>query len=145
MTLTRMRASQGVTLLELMFAVAIFAAAIGATAQCLVSFYANMDVQRQRVIATNMCRATLSDMRGLRDTYPNTTTLPTNFQTHVLAQFPDNTEITGSSLLPGSRIKVTYEDPNATANPLVPTVRVQWTDLRGHDVSATVTSALTDR
>ena len=70
----------GVSLLEVTMAVAIFAVAVGVAAQGLISFYASMDVQNQRVMAANQCRALLSDMRNIRDANPNSSTIPTNFR-----------------------------------------------------------------
>lgn len=142
---TRHTDAEGFTLLELTIAVAIFAVAIGVAAQTLISFYAAMDVQNQRVIAVNHCRGILSDMRILRDRNPNSADDPTNFQDSILSAYPEGVEMTGPEQLPMSRVVVNYENAAAASNPLVPTVQVRWNDMRGHPVSVSMSSAITDR
>ena len=137
--------SEGVSLLELTLAVAIFVIAVGAAAQALVSFYVTMDMQNQRVVAINHCRSALSNMRNLRDTFPNSATAPNNFQNAVLAAYPAGVETDGPAALSNSKVTVSYEDTNLTANPLVPTVRVEWLDLRGRTCALSLSSAISDR
>ena len=137
--------SEGVTLLELTIAVAIFVVAVGAAAQILVSFYVTMDMQSQRVVAINNCRSLLSDMRNLRDAFPNSATNPTNFQSAVLAKYPPGANLDGPAGLTGASVTVNYEDSNPTANPLAPTVTVEWRDLRGRTCTISLSSAITDR
>ena len=137
--------NDGLTLLELTLAVAIFAIAIGVAAQTLISFYATMDMQHQRTVAIQHGRSILSDMRTVRDAHPNTDEEPTNFQTNVLAAFPDGTTMTGPPELTNSEAEITYEDASVSANPLVPTVAVRWDDLRGRRITASVSTALTDQ
>ena len=136
---------QGVTLLELTVAVAIFSVAIGAAAQILISFYATMDVQSQRVIAINYCRGLLSDMRSLRDAKPNAgdpdpcLRLET-LQERVFCRYPQSAlelDLEGERDRPleklrDAQVEIDYEDTSAAANPVAPTVRVRWNDLRGH-------------
>jgi type II secretory pathway pseudopilin PulG len=137
--------SEGVTLLELTLAVAIFVIAVGASAQALISFYVTMDMQNQRVVAVNHCRGVLSNMRNLRDAFPNSATTPSNFQSAVLAAYPAAVETDGPAALSSSKVTVSYEDTNLTANPLVPTVMVHWHDLRGRTCTVTLSSAISDR
>jgi len=137
--------NEGVSLLELTLAVAIFVIAVGAAAQALVSFYVTMDMQNQRVVAINHCRSALSNMRNLRDTFPNSATAPNNFQNAVLAAYPAGVETDGPAALSNSKVTVSYEDANPTANPLVPTVRVEWRDLRGRTCALSLSSAISDR
>ena len=128
--------SKGFTLLELTMAMAIFATTIGVAAQSLISFYAIVDMQNQRVVAMNQCRATLSQMRTAR-----TTSLAT-----VLTQYPVGYTVAGPAQLRNSTISVANEGANpATANPLVPTVTVAWLDLRGHALSVRLSTALADQ
>ncbi len=128
--------SKGFTLLELTIAMAIFAVTIGVAAQSLISFYAVVDMQNQRVVAMNLCRATLSQMRNAR-----TTSLAT-----VLAQYPVGYSVAGPAQLRNSTLSVAYEGANpAAANPLVPTVTVAWLDLRGHALSVRLSTALADQ
>jgi len=139
------RDNAGFTLLEITMGVAIFAVTVGVAAQSLLSFYTVMDMQNQRVVAVNHCRGILSAMRNLRDANPNSADAPTAFQTAVLNAFPDGTEMAGPGQLREATAMVSYEDPTATANPLVPTVTLTWLDLRGHTMTLAVTSAITDR
>jgi prepilin-type N-terminal cleavage/methylation domain-containing protein len=133
---TRETESKGFTLLELTMAMAIFSVAIAVAAQSLISFYAIVDMQNQRVVAMNQCRATLSQMRTAR-----TTSLAT-----VLTQYPVGYSVAGPAQLRNSTISVAYEGASpATANPLVPTVTVAWLDLRGHAVNVRLTTALADQ
>ena len=141
----RFTKQEGFTLLELTLAVAILAVVIGATARTLISFYANLDLQDQRNIAIQHSRAILSDMRSVRDAHPNTADNPTDFQTNVLEQFPNETVMTGPLQLTNSEVEITYESAAPTANPLTPTVTVRWKDLRGRQVSDSISTALTDR
>jgi len=134
----------GVTLLEITFAVAIFAVAVAVAAQSLISFYANMDLQNQRIVATNHCRAIFSDMRNIRSANPNSPSNPNNFQTNILAAYPHDSVSAGPTQLTGSQVIVTYENPSQLANPLIPTVEIQWQDLRGHTAVITMTTAITD-
>jgi prepilin-type N-terminal cleavage/methylation domain-containing protein len=138
-------ANEGVTLLELTLAVAIFAIAVGAAAQTLISFYVTMDMQNQRVVAVNHCRAVLSNMRNLRDAFPNSATTPNNFQNAVLAAYAPEVETDGPAGLTSGKVVVSYEDANPSTNPLVPTVMVQWHDLRGRTCTVSLSSAISDR
>lgn len=144
--------SEGVTLLELTLAMAIFAVVIGVTAQSLVTFYARMDLQEQRTTAINVCRSVLNDMRSLRDSSSE------EFHDALLEAFPEGMEISAESgwVPPGaeepitwnlknSMIFITYEDPPDDTNLLVPTVSIVWEDLTGRVVRDTLTTALTDR
>jgi type II secretory pathway pseudopilin PulG len=144
-TKRRLSSDAGVTLFEVTLAVAIFFVTVGVAAQSLVSFYAHMDMQNQRVIAVNHCQSVLSAMRNLRDASPNSAENPSHFQEAILAAYPSGTEKDGPGALKGAKVKVTYDDPRATVNPLTPTVTLWWQDLRGHPCTVALSSAITDR
>ena len=133
------------TLLELTLAVAIFAITVGVAAQSLISYYAAMDMQNQRVIAVNHCRTIFSEMRTIRDANPNTTTSPHNCQDAIVAQYPNGAHLAGPALLRNAAVDVAYENDDIIANPLVPTLTVQWQDLRGRTMTLRMSSAITDR
>ncbi len=137
--------SQGFTLLELTLAVAIFAVTIGVAARSLVGFYATMDMQRQRLIAVNHCRAVFSDMRSVGAANPNTSSAPTAFQSAILGMYPHETELSGPYELGTSTVMVEYASPQPTANPLEPTLTVSWNDIRGRALSVRLSTMLTDR
>lgn len=135
----RLRAARkfdaGFTLVELMVAMAIFSAVLGATAQALVSYYAALDFQNQRNTAIRNCTTILSQMREARDDNAN------NFPDAITTEWPDNGPIDGAGTLPQEVIDVQYVNTNA--NPLEVTVRSRWVDLRGRAVAVSVTTMLT--
>ena len=156
----RLSETAGVTLLELTIAVAIFAVALGASAQILVSFYSTMDIQNQRVMVINYCRGLMSDMRNLRDATADATNAdaclhPTTFQERVLCRYAqgsltlDLNPTTGRdralAKLKSPSVQLQYVDSSPTANPLTPTIRVQWRDMRGHLATLALSSSITDR
>ena len=137
--------NQGFSLLETMAAMTILSIVIGASATSLISSYSQIDMQNRRVIATNSAKRVLAEMRSIRDTNPNTDTTPTAFQTALLTQYPSGKKLTGSTAcsLPNSKITITYENASVNADPLVPTVNVEWSDLQGRVITTTVSTALT--
>jgi type II secretory pathway pseudopilin PulG len=137
MPLKRLQAKQGVTLLELTIAMAVFMVILGATAQSLVSYYVVLDTQNQRHTAVRNCAGIISYMRDIRDDNPN------SFPDAILASWPDGGEVAGAGSLPQEVITVEYVNPNA--NPLEVTLRSQWADLRGRPVVLNVSTILTDR
>ena len=141
----RLRREHGFSLLELTIAVAIFAVVVGVASTCLISFYSTMETEHQRVLAFNHCRGVLSDMRAIRELTPNTSDNPTAFQDALFTMYPDGTEMTGPYELLESRVTATYESTDASTNPVVPTVTLQWNDMRGRQISVSLSSALTDR
>jgi len=56
----------GLTLMEVMMAVALFAVVVGITATALTSFYVSMDIQEQRIEALQSCRAVMGALREKR-------------------------------------------------------------------------------
>ena len=137
MWLRRLKEKQGVTLLELTIAMAIFTVVLGATAQALVSYYVALDTQNQRHTAVRNCTGIVSNMRDVRDANPD------GFPGAVVALWPDGSEVEGAGSLPQESITVDYVNPNA--NPLEITIRSQWVDLRGRPVTLNVSTMLTDR
>ena len=58
--------ARGMTLIEVVLAVAILAAVLGVTAQAIGGFYITMDVQEQRIEAVQSARAVLGAVREKR-------------------------------------------------------------------------------
>lgn len=134
MSCRRRCGQEGLTLLELTVALALFAIVLGATAQGLISYHVAMDMQAQRCTAAQNCRSFLSDMRRTRDANPDA------YPETILEEYPEGTEFPGT--LPGERLTVEYEDPSA--NPLEVTVRSRSIDLRNHEVTVSLSTNLTD-
>ena len=145
--ITRIGNKNGFSLLETMVAMTVLSVVVGASATSLISSYSQIDMQNRRVIATNSAKRILSDMRSIREANQNTDTTPTAFQTAVLTKYPDATELTGSThcALPNSKVKISYANASTNADPLMPTVTVEWTDLQGRPISTPVSTALTGR
>lgn len=137
MWLHGLKRNEGVTLMELTFAVALFSVVLGATAQSLISYYVALDTQNQRHTAIRNCTGILSNMRDVRDANPE------NFPDALTAVWPDETEVGGVGALPQEAVTVDYVDPNA--NPLEVTVTSEWVDLRGRPMTVSVTTLMTDR
>ncbi len=137
MRLRQLKEKQGVTLLELTVAMAVFTVVLGATAQALVSYYVALDTQNQRHTAVRNCAGIISNMRDVRDANPN------SFPDAIVAEWPDGAEVAGVGSLQQEVITVDYGNPSA--NPLQVTVRSQWVDLRGRPVSLEMSTMLTDR
>lgn len=142
---TQRRATCGFTLIEVALAMAVFTVVVGIAAQALTTFYVTMDMQRQRVLAVNHCRATVSEMRSLRDANRTLDGSSGGFQSVIFERFPPAAKTAGPTALRGSEVTVTYENPSANANPLVPTVTIRWLDLRGRTMAFSLSSAITDR
>lgn len=145
--------NQGVTLMEVTLAVAIFAAVIGVTAQSLASFYVAVDMQEQRMEAVSTCRSVMDAMREKR------TEFKTNFPEGLLGWVAANNEESWSDFhadnsdhieLDNQSILVELFNENGDAavtgdNPVVVHVTTSWRDRKGRDLSATVVSMLTDQ
>ena len=133
----RLRANDGVTLLELTIAMAVFAVILGATAQALISYYVALDAQNQRHTALRNCTGVISNMRDVRDANP------ASFPSAITALWPDGAAVAGAGSLNQEQVTVDYVNPNA--NPLEITVSSQWADMRGRPMSVGVSTILTDR
>ncbi|MCC6489265.1 MAG: hypothetical protein IT364_17320 [Candidatus Hydrogenedentes bacterium] len=132
-----LKRNEGVTLMELTFAVALFSVVLGATAQSLISYYVALDTQNQRHTAIRNCTGIVSNMRDVRDANPE------SFPEALTSVWLDSTEVAGVGTLPQEVITVDYVDPNA--NPLEVTVTSEWVDLRGRPMTVSVSTLLTDR
>lgn len=132
----RFWSEEGVTLLELTIAIAVFAIVMGATATSLVSYYVALDMQNQRHTAIKDCATILSNMRDVRNANPD------SFPDAITAVWPDGTTIPNAGTLPQETITIDYVNPNA--NPLEVSIVCTWTDLRGRQLTAALTTVLSD-
>lgn len=135
----------GMTLLEITLAMAILAVALVVSAQSLASFYVLLDMQHQRVVAANHCRSILSGMRNVRDANRNSPDSESRCQNAIFAAYPDNSELVGPRQLPNCTVEINYDDASPSANPLLPTALIAWTDMRGRPMQLQVSTAISDR
>lgn len=153
MSLERLRAQQGMSLMEVTLAVAVFAGVIAVTAHSLATFYVSIDMQKQRIEALNSCRAVLSVLREKRQEYAGD--FPESFLGWVAEQELEGwtpflkTEDAGTKL-PEHQITVACFDLNgdvaaAGDNPVRVLVTSTWLDRRGRPMQAQLASILTDR
>ena len=145
--------NSGVSLMEVMLAVAIFSGVIGVTAQSLASFYVTVDIQEQRMEAVSACRGVMDALREKRIEFKD------NFPAGLMTWIDENNETEWHEFqannwehieLDDQRIQVEYFDQagevaSPTDNPLVIHVTTTWKDRKGRDLSATVASMLTDQ
>lgn len=149
--------TSGVTLMEIMIAMAIFSIVIGVTATALTSFYVTLDLQEQRIEAVQSCRAVLGALREKRHQYQlpedqfdwpaylgwidqqNTAGWP-----EFLKQGAGHEELRDHSIevLP---FNLSGEPATANDDPIVFHVNASWIDRKGRSMQAQVVSALTDR
>lgn len=140
---------EGVTLLELTFAIAILAVAIGVVAQCLVSYYSVMNTQRDRVVAINHARQVLNDMRAIRDAEDPT---PKEGKKPGEGKFKDKTKLKyppgqenkqpGPGQLKKAFFYLEYEESVAEPNLLRPTVTETFEDMKGREIVVSVATAI---
>ena len=140
------------TLLEVVLAVAIFAAVMGVSAQAMVSFYLSMDIQEQRIEALQSCRAVMSVLRERRDSFQ------ADFP-DALASFVDTNNSSGwqNHLADNStyeqlrehRIEVLLSGLEGAAladnAPVEVLVRAHWLDRRGRPMTAALVTVLNSR
>lgn len=114
---------------------AIFAVVLGAAAQSLITYYANLEMQNMRAGAAQNARAVIAQMREARDSAEQP------FPQSILEQWPHGAVVDDAGTLPGEEIVVTYED--VTANPLEITIVSTFQDMAGRPVRVQLGTALT--
>lgn len=151
------KSNSGVTLMEVTLAVALFAVVIAMSAQALISFYAAIDVQEQRVEAMQAARAVLAHVRQKRVDFEEEedgyswSGLLSWFSAKEEANWTEFLRSTaGPNYLPNHDIDVTVlnmdGDPaNAGDNPLEVHVVSSWSDLRGRTVSVEVVGVISEK
>ncbi len=154
----RLLEDRGVTLIEVMIAVAIFAVVIGVSAQALLSFYVSLDMQEERVESLQAARAVLSAIREKKEEF----VLPEDeFDWEGLIAWLDEGNdtywssflkpgVTGTKGLHDHTITVAYYDMQgnpapAGASPLQVNVMSSWSDMKGRTITAQVATLLTTR
>lgn len=140
------RRKEGVTLLELTLAMAVFAIALGATAQTLISYYVAMDVQQKRAVAAQNCRSVIGAMREIRDTNGDFIQGITDFiAEHEAAG--DQTNYAGIiTAMPGEVVSATCSsllNGGAPADPMLVEVTSQFHDIMGRQVEVVISGVFT--
>lgn len=152
-----MKSDSGVTLMEVTLAVALFAVAIAMSAQALISFYAAIDVQEQRVEAMQAARSVLATVRQKRADFEEED--DSYDWNGLLSWFGDKEEANwseflrstpGPNYLPNHDIDVTILNMDGEAatpgdNPIEVHVTSSWTDLRGRTVSVEVVGVFSEK
>lgn len=143
----KFKESTGVTLLELTFAMAIFAGAMGATAQALVSYYSALEVQGRRATAIEHCRTVIGALREVRNNASG------EFVTDVVNWVSEQESPSGEGSSYGELFEsmddetvtttLTALDGGAPADPMLVTVQSQFTDMYGRPVTLEVSTVLT--
>lgn len=143
---------RGVTLIEVIIAVAILAGVVGATAQSLMSFYVSIDVQEQRMEAIRSCQGLMDGIREKRVEFKNDfpdallTWIETNNDNGWDAFLVDNSrhEELGNQDLTVACFDSDGESAGSGDNPVFVHVTTTWSDRKGRTLEATVVSVLTN-
>jgi type II secretory pathway pseudopilin PulG len=153
----RAQGERGITLIEVVMAVAIFTVVMGVTASSLSSFYVTMDTQEQRIEAVQSCRAVLGAMRDKRSQYE----LPSDgfdwagYHAWIQSQEAghwedylrintDHEELRDHSLAVAC-LNLAGAAATAADDPIEVHVTATWTDRQGRAMQAQLVSVLTSR
>ncbi len=165
---------RGFSLVEIVFAMAIFVVVLGITAQGLAYSYGVMNLQNQRGVAQNDCRAIVSALRQVAMLGVPTDACPADEPRFpcLLMEWVDNfpedreeVEALGGTeraafesfySLRDQVYTITFEDGNgnpanasaildANTNPVFVTVTSTWTGPRGITYQTELTTVVTDR
>ena len=123
---------KGVTLVELMVAVAVLASAVVSLVGAYIVFFSLSETSRTRQVAMADAQSVFERVRNV-DPFTNA---------NVLAQFPNGQAVPGYANLTGEQVVVTY--PDAAAVPLEVRIQVNWT-ARGRPLSLQMTSLMRGR
>ncbi len=146
----------GVTLLEIMIAMGIFAVVVGISASSLASFYTSIETQKERIAAAQSCRGAINLARQMRSEFyhvvPDQNRFPEDWQAWLNGKNQQNwPEFTSS---PGNEVHLRdhvivaqlYDlDGNAISsntNPVVLHVRASWLDTRGRLMDAYIATII---
>ena len=146
----------GVTLLEIMVAMGIFAVVVGISAASLTSFYASMETQKERIAAAQSCRGVINLARQMRAEFyhvvPDQNRFPEDWQAWLNGKnqqnWPDFTSSPGYEvrLRDHSIVAQVYDlngdEISSNTNPVVLHVRASWRDARGRMMDAYIATIL---
>lgn len=149
--------NRGLTLIEIMIAVAIFAFVIGITAVTVVSVHSNLQIQRERIQAYHICRSIIEVIREKRAdfrvgeesfnwsdfyTWLNSQSNSDWLSLVTTEEHPINLQ----NLQINIDCRNMHNEPaGGTDNPIQVFVTVTWLTPRGYQLQATLGSILTTR
>lgn len=146
----------GLTLIEIMMAVAIFTFVVGVTAITLVSSHNNLQIQRERIQALNTCRAVIEAIREKRKDFVDGDSFKwEDFYAWVNGRDSSDwiSMVTVNEhpiSIPDLRITVNCRNMNGdpaggTDNPAQIYVTAEWTSISGHTMRDTVATIISSR
>jgi len=159
-TRSMIASQRGITLIEVLIAVAIFSFVIAASAQSMISIMVGTQIQKDRVTATHSCRVVLNAIREKKGEFrgPNETDMVnwTNFFAWITTQNTAKwatylTETDGSAALTSHSVTVELRNAatgavaNAGDDPLEVHVMASWTDVKKRTDSVRLISRISDR
>ncbi|MGC8739024.1 MAG: type IV pilus modification PilV family protein [Candidatus Hydrogenedens sp.] len=149
------KGNEGLTLIEIMIAVAIFAFVVGVTSVILVSSHNNLQIQRERIQALHACRAVIEAIREKRKDFSvsNENFNWEGFYAWINGKTSNDwltmVSVEGHPIpIPDLQINVVCRNMNGepaggTNNPVQVYVTATWTSLSGHPIRDTVATILT--
>lgn len=152
-----MKKNEGLTLIEIMIAVAIFAFVVGVTAVTLVSSHNNLQVQRERIQALHTCRAVIEAIREKRKDFAvgsdsfNWEGFYAWINGRTSNDWLSMVSVENHPIpIPSLQINVVCRNMNGNPaggsdNPVQVFVTATWTSIRGHTIRDTVATILTSR
>lgn len=129
------RGNAGLSLLEMMFAVAILSVALVSVIGAIVTSYEANVITRQRTVAIEAARALLDEIRVARS---EGVTVPSG----IKDQFPTDPRSLKNSLLSSATQTVSYSSPFPGV--LFVNVEVAWEDMRGRRASVVLSTGLSN-
>lgn len=128
----QLRADAGVTLIETTFAVAVLVVALVSVLGVLVKAQEANALNRSKVLAFDEARAIIDQIKDLD-------AQGAAFPDALLKALPAGTAPLVSTTLSNATRTIAW---GAATDPMQVTVTVQWSDLRGHPLSISLTSAV---
>ena len=143
----------GLTLVEIIIAVAIIAVVLAVSAQALGGFLVAMDAFKEQTIAIQSCRSVLGAIReqrpDLQDNFPSELLAWIDSQNEAgwerFRLLADNFGRLENHTLSVSTTNMAGDFPGAGDNPIVVYVTATWTGLHGRPMRTMVSTILTDR
>lgn len=128
-------ATTGLSLIEMMFSVAILSVALVSVIGAIVTSYEANVITRQRTVAIEIARAALDEVREARS---QGVTVPAG----IVEKFPTEERKFASDLLKGATQTISFSNPYPGM--LFINVNVSWEDLRGRRANVVLSTGLSN-